>query len=125
MVHKYQNQTNNFSTEDLKVLTILKELEKLLENRKKRNISSDFLVNWADKQYYYLTEGDGENNNSNLAQLLRDILYDISAQWECLQANNYNEYGEVLFTLDQFPDDLINHWFKILSSTVSKSNLVL
>ncbi len=115
MVLKYQNQTNNFSTEDLEILTILKELKKLLENRNKGHISSDFLVNWSEQKYYYLNEGAGENNHSNLAELLRDILYDISVQWECLQANNYDEYGKPLFTVDQFPDDLINYWFKLLS----------
>ncbi|OKH38619.1 hypothetical protein NIES2119_08445 [[Phormidium ambiguum] IAM M-71] len=68
------------------------------------HLTSKALAQWSDEQYWYLMEGSGKDDKTRSAKFLREVLYDVAAQWECLVAEFHS-------TKIEFPEELITDWF--------------
>ena len=83
---------------------ILREFKERLALFANHTLTSKALAEWSDEQYWYLMEGSGKNDETRSANFLREVLYDVAAQWECLVANFQS-------TKIEFPEELITDWF--------------
>lgn len=75
---------------------VLNSLQQLLD----RQITTPQLVQLAEHYYWELLEGQHCNDHSSQALHLRQILADITVQWECRSPDNPEE----------FPTEWIHHW---------------
>lgn len=82
---------------------IPREFKERLAQFANHTLTSKALAEWSDEQYWYLMEGSGKDDETRSAKFLREVLYDVAAQWECLVA-------EFHFTKIEFPEELIRDW---------------
>lgn len=82
--------------------TLIPALHQLLD----RQITTAQLVQFAETVYWELLEGRYSSDRSPQALHLRQILSDITAQWECRSPNSPAE----------FPTEWIDHWLTQLQS---------
>ncbi|MEG3437921.1 hypothetical protein V0288_12405 [Pannus brasiliensis CCIBt3594] len=91
----------------------LRELKNRLERLADRASDSKAVVDWSDEQHWELLEGVEAENTTEEADFLRELLYDIGLQWECLVANARS-------TAVEFPEDLIQAWLSEIQRSLEK-----
>lgn len=82
---------------------ILRDLKERLTQVANHTSTSKALADWSDEQHWLLMEGSGKDDETLEANFLREVLYDVAAQWECLIANLHS-------TAVEFPEELITDW---------------
>jgi hypothetical protein len=80
---------------------VISSLQQLLD----RQIATYRLVQLAEQYQWELLEGQYKNDRSSNALHLRQILSDITAQWECRSPD-----------LEAFPTEWLDHWLTQLQS---------
>ena len=86
-----------------KVKGILRDLKERLAEVANHTSTSKALADWSDEEHWLLMEGSGKDDETLEANFLREVLYDVAAQWECLVANLHS-------TTVKFPEELITNW---------------
>ncbi|MBO1350475.1 MAG: hypothetical protein EBE86_025255 [Hormoscilla sp. GUM202] len=89
-------------------LSIIKNLQTMLDRVKSHSLGSESLATWAEEQYWLLMEGERKDDDTLEAEFLRDILADVMAQWECLLADVYYQKGKTATA--EFPQEWIADW---------------
>jgi phage-related protein len=92
----------------------LQELKYRLAQVADRSSSGQDLVDWSDERHWDLLEGSEADDETAEADFLREILYDITMQWECLVANVHS-------TAVEFPDSFIQEWLSEVQEYMDKS----
>jgi hypothetical protein len=82
---------------------ILGEFKYRLAQVANHTLTSKVLADWSDEQHWLLMEGTGKEDETLEAIFLREVLYDVAAQWESLVANLHS-------TAAEFPHELIKDW---------------
>ena len=83
---------------------ILREFKERLAQFANHTLTSKGFAEWSDEQYWNLMEGSGKDDETRSAKFLREVLYDVAAQWECLVAEFHS-------TNIEFSEELITDWF--------------
>ena len=99
--------------------TVLTQLERNLNHILHNPLTSPDLAQWAETQQLILLEGDLRDDFSTTVQFLRDVLADITVQWECLISQDHEQYHscEIL----QFPSQWLIEWLLQVESRLSSS----
>lgn len=85
------------------VKSILRDLKERLAQVANHTLTSKAFADWSDEQHWLLMEDSLKDDETLEADFLREVLYDVAAQWECLVANLHSTTGE-------FPEELITDW---------------
>ncbi|MEG3893791.1 hypothetical protein QT973_25710 [Microcoleus sp. Z1_A1] len=86
------------------------DFKDLLEREASSKLTSKSMATWSDEKYWFLMEGGGKDDETTEADFLRDILSDVTAQWECLISNIHEESGVEAVASAKFPEEWIVEW---------------
>lgn len=77
-----------------------------------RTLTSQQFVAIAEGLYWLLLEGEFRNDDSAQANQLREVLADITAQWEILLGNQHQTNKTLMVASPEFPPEWVKHWLE-------------
>jgi hypothetical protein len=87
---------------------MLTKLEQNLKDTLHHHLTSADLAQWADTQQWILLEGQLRGDRSSIAEFLRELLTDISLQWECLIGQQHEKH--LPLETVEFPSQWLTEW---------------
>jgi hypothetical protein len=93
--------------------TLVQRLGQLAQHQ----LTSHAFVQWAEAQHWQLLEGIYKNNQTPLAQMLRETLADILLQWDCLQAHQHEIAQNGQVPIVEFPNPWLTTWLNQIQPT--------
>jgi hypothetical protein len=102
--------------------SVLTKLEQNLKDTLHHLLTSADLAQWTDTQQWIFLEGQFRDDRSSTAQVLRELLTDISLQWECLIGQQHEK--QLPLETVEFPSQWLTEWLiQIQSVKLSPGNL--
>ncbi len=77
-----------------------------------RTLTSQQFVAMAERLYWSFLEGEYRNDDSSPANQLREILADITTQWECLLSSQHETPGKTPNHPPEFPSEWVQRWLE-------------
>jgi len=96
-----------------RILTPAEQGATALQQYLNHQITSRQLIQIAETLHESLLEGEYRNERAIAFLQLRDILSDITAQWECLLGNLHHEQAP---QPPEFPPEWVHHWLQQINS---------
>lgn len=81
-----------------------------------RTLTSQQFAAIAEALYWSLLEGEYRTDDSRQAHQLREILADITAQWECLLGDWHPTVPKTAIEFPEFPSEWVHHWLTQIQS---------